>query len=64
MHAGLQTIAMISAFGNFLRLYIEKDRRVLPSTSHDPPRRNAFELRMCAEAEKVPVLLKKVLARK
>ena len=62
MHAGLQTIAVISAFGNFLRFYIEKNRRLLPSTCHDPPRGNAFELMMCAQAEKSSVLPKKVLA--
>ena len=62
VHAGLQTIAMISVFGNFLRFYIEKNRRVLLATSHDSPRQNAFELMMCAQTEKAFVLLKKVLA--
>ena len=55
---------MTSAFGNFLRFYVQQTRHDLPSTSNVPPRRNAFELMMCAQAEKASVVLpKKVLVR-
>lgn len=49
---------MTAAFGNFLRFYVQQTR-------HEPPlRRNAFELMMCAQAERASVVLpQKVLVR-
>lgn len=57
IHAGLQTVAVTSAFGNFLRFYVQRTRQDLPSTSNPLLRRNAFEVMMCAQAEKVSVVL-------
>ena len=44
IHAGLQTVAMTSAFGNFLHFYVQRTRQDLPSTSNPPLRRNTFEV--------------------
>ena len=38
IHAGLHTIAVTSAFGNFLRFYMQQTRQDLPSTSNPPLR--------------------------
>ena len=60
----LLLIAVTSAFGNFLCFYVQQTRHDLPSTSNVPPRQNAFELIMYAQAEKTSVVLpKKVLVR-
>ena len=48
---------MTSAFGNFLRFYVQQARHELPSAENPPLRRNAFELMMCAQAERASVVL-------
>ena len=57
IHAGLQIVAVTSAFGKFLCFYVQRTRQDLPSTSNPPLRRNAFKIMMSAQAEKVSVVL-------
>ena len=53
----MQAAAVTSAFGNYMRYYAQCRSTGIHVLNSTPMRKNAFEVLMCAQAEKVSVVL-------